>query len=223
MKLAALYSGGKDSNYALYLAQQAGHEVNALVTLFPREGSWMYHVPNVRWTRLQARALGLPQIVEEAGEGEREELEALERVLARTEAEGLVAGAVASDYQYARVGEVCEALGLWVHAPLWRKDPRRLLEEYVEAGFHVLVVAVSAEGLDASWLGRRLDPPACADLAALHERYGVHPIGEGGEYETMVLDGPNFASRLTVRRAEKVWEGSSGVLQLRDVGLHAKT
>lgn len=222
MNLAALYSGGKDSNYALYLAQQAGHAVETLVTLLPQEASWMYHVPNVRWTRLQAEALGIPQVVEEAGAGEVAELEALERALERAAVEGVVAGAVASDYQYARVGEVCERLGLGVYAPLWRKDPARLLTEYVEAGFAILVVAVSAEGMQADWLGRRLDAQACSDLAALHERYGVHPIGEGGEFETMVLDGPNFASRLQVRRAKKVWEGTSGVLEIEDVVLTEK-
>lgn len=222
MRLAALYSGGKDSNYALYLAQQGGHEVKVLVTLFPQEGSWMYHVPNVRWTRLQAQALGLPQVVEEAGEGEAEELEALERALARADVEGLVAGAVASDYQYVRVNDVCESLGLRVHAPLWRKDPHALLREYVDAGLHILIVGVSAEGMDASWLGRRLDAEACEDLAEVHERHGVHPIGEGGEFETLVLDAPNFAFRLEVRRAQKVWEGTSGVLRVEDAALQTK-
>ncbi len=108
MQLASLYSGGKDSNYALYLAQQAGFEVETLVTLLPQEGSWMYHVPNIRWTGLLAQALGIPQVQEKAGEGEEEELEALQRAVSKTEVDGLVVGAVASDYQYSRVNQVCE-------------------------------------------------------------------------------------------------------------------
>lgn len=222
VELAALYSGGKDSNYALYLAQLAGHEVVNLVTVHPEEGSWMYHVPNIRWTGLQAQALGIPQVTERAGEGEERELEALSRALARTEVEGVVVGAVASDYQHARVNKVCDALGLWVHAPLWKKDPRRLLVEYMAAGFHIVVVSVSAEGMGEEWLGRPLDQDACEDILRLSSRYGVHPVGEGGEFETVVLDGPNFSSRLEVLEAEPVWEGSSGTFRILDARLVEK-
>ncbi len=222
MKLAALYSGGKDSTYAIYLARQAGHEVVNLVTVHPAEGSWMYHVPNIRWTELQAKALGIEQLTDEAGEGEERELEALRRILARTEVEGVVVGAIASDYQYTRVNRVCESLRLWVHAPLWRKDPRRLLMEYVAAGFHIIVVGVSAEGMGKDWLGRPLDWDACEDILRLGDRYGVHPVGEGGEFETMVLDGPDFSSRLEVLKAEPLWEGSSGSLRILDARLVQK-
>ncbi len=222
LKLASLYSGGKDSNYALYLAQQAGFDVGTLVTLLPQEGSWLYHVPNVRWTRLQSRALGIPQVLEAAGEGVKEELMALRRALARTETDGLVMGAVASDYQYTRVNHVCEELGLWAYSPMWRKDPSKLLLEYVEAGFQIMVVGAYAEGMDESWLGRILDEEACGEILRLSQRYGMHPVGEGGEFETLVLDGPNFAKRLDVRQAEKVWEGSSGTLQIRKARLVPK-
>ncbi|MFQ5838734.1 MAG: diphthine--ammonia ligase [Thermoplasmata archaeon] len=214
MKLGSLYSGGKDSNYALYLAQQAGLEVETLITMLPQEESWMYHVPNIRWTPLQSQALGIPQVQERSGGGVEEELEALKRALLRAEVEGLVVGAVASDYQFTRVNDVCEEMGLWVYSPMWRKDPSRLLLEYVEAGFQIMVVGVSAEGLNESWLGRIIDPEACNEILELGERYGVHPVGEGGEFETLVLDGPNFSARLEVVEAEKVWEGSSGVLRI---------
>ncbi|MFQ6012840.1 MAG: diphthine--ammonia ligase [Thermoplasmata archaeon] len=215
MHLAALYSGGKDSTYALYLAQQAGFEVTTLVTVLPQEASMMYQVPNVEWTGLSAEALGIPHVQERSEEGVEEELRALRRALEGTHVGGVVVGAIASDYQFVRVHEVCEALGLWVYAPLWRKDPGTLLREYVDAGFAILVVAVSAEGLDASWLGRVLDAEACDDLAELQRTYGVHPTGEGGEFETWVVDGPNFGSRIDIQEAEKRWKGTSGTLLVR--------
>lgn len=219
MRVASLFSGGKDSTYALYLAQQSGLEVTSLVTILPREASMMYQVPNVEWASLSAEALGIPQLQERSEEGVRAELRALKTALGRTDAEAVVVGAVASDFQFVRVHEVCEALGLWVCAPLWRKDPEGLLREYAEAGFRILVVGVSAEGLDASWLGRLLDARARHDLALLHRTHGVHPTGEGGEFETWVLDGPNFRSGIAVREAETRWEGSSGTLLVRDASL----
>ncbi len=223
MKLASLYSGGKDSNYALYLAQQAGLDVKILITMLPQEDSWMYHVPNIRWTGLQSHSLGIPQLTERAGEGVEEELEALERALAKAEVEGVVVGAVASDYQYTRVNQVCEELDLWVYSPMWRKDPRRLLLEYVEAGFQIMVVGVYAEGMDESWLGRIIDAEGCEAILELEEKYGVHPIGEGGEFETLVLDGPNFSTRIEIVEAERDWRGSSGTLHVRNAALIEKS
>lgn len=219
MRLAALYSGGKDSTYALYLAQQSGHEVEVLLTVLPQEGSWMYQVPNVEWAGLSARALGIPHRTVPSGEGVEAELEALRRALAGREVDGVVVGAVASDFQYTRVQQVCEELGLWVYAPLWRKDPAPLLEEYVEAGFRILVVAVAAEGLGEEWLGRPLDEAACRELLVLHRRFGVHPTGEGGEFETWVVDGPNFRAPIEVKEAEVEWSGAAGVLRIRRAAL----
>lgn len=223
MKVAALYSGGKDSNFALYLAQQNGLEVDRLITLLPQEESWMYHVPNIRWTSLQSRALGIPQVMEASQEGEEAELRALKRVLRKAHPEGLVVGAVASDYQYTRVNDVCEELGLWVYAPLWRKDPGRLLREYVGAGFRAIIVGASAEGMDESWLGRVIDEDACEALLDLSKRHGLHPVGEGGEFETLVLDGPNFMSRLEILEAEKEWKVTSGTLVIREAALVDKS
>lgn len=215
MQLAALYSGGKDSTYALYLAQLQGHEVVHLLTLRPQEGSWMYQVPNVEWAALSARALGIPHREVRAGEGVEAELNALRGALEGLDVDGVVAGAVASDFQYTRIHGVCEELGLGAVSPLWRKDPSRLLDEYLEAGFRIRVVAVSAEGMDRAWLGRLLDPGACADLRRLHERYGVHLTGEGGEFETWAVDGPNFVAPVEVEEAEVEWEGRGGVWRVR--------
>lgn len=144
---------------------------------------------------------------------------ALKKALSEVEMDGIVVGAVASDYQHSRVNQVCDELGLWAYAPLWRKDPRRLLLEYVEAGFEIIIVGVYAEGMDQSWLGRVLDIDACEEILDLGRRYGVHPVGEGGEFETLVLDGPNFASRLEIAKAEREWRGSSGTLHVKEAVL----
>ncbi len=221
MEVAALFSGGKDSTYALYLAQQAGMEVSNLLTVLPQEASMMYQVPNVEWAGLSAEALGIPHRTVRSGEGEEAELRALRRGLEGADAKGVVVGAVASDYQFVRVHQVCEALGLWVYTPLWRKDPRALLREYADAGFFILIVAVSAEGLGPTWLGRTLDEDAINELYELQENYGVHPTGEGGEFETWVLDGPNFGARIGIREAEKRWQGTSGTYVVRKAALES--
>ncbi len=217
MRVAALFSGGKDSTYAVYVAQQMGWEVDPLVTIYPREASMMFHHPNVRWTPLLAEALELGHVAAECGEGEAEELAALERVLRDLPVDGVVSGAVASDYQHSRIHGVCHDLGLRTYSPLWRKDQRALLRDILDARFRVCVVGVFAEGLDAEWLGRLLDDDAAEDLEALETRLGVSPTGEGGEYESLVLDGPNFRWPLTLGEATKEWDGVRGVLRVDEL------
>ena len=216
VRVAALFSGGKDSTYAAYLAQQRGWEVTHLISIRPQDpASMLYHVPNLHVTPLLAEAMGLPLVTEDAGRGEAAELEALARALRRTGAEGVVVGAIASDYQHARVNRVAHGLGARVFAPLWRRNPEHLLRDYLAARMDIRFSAVAAEGLDASWLGRPLDEAAAEDLLRLRDRVGLHPCGEGGEFETLVLHAPNFRRRLEVVEAIPVWEGTSGSWNVR--------
>src|SRR3989442_608363 len=131
--------------------------------------------------------------------GEDGELDALRRILRRVDVDGVIVGAIASDYQHARVNRIADEVGLRVFAPLWRRDPTRLVHDYLEAGFDIAFSSVSAEGLDASWLGRRWDDRVIQDLLHLQQTRGVHPCGEG---ERDVLDPVSLACR----------EGSDGVV-----------
>ncbi len=223
MRVACLFSGGKDSTYAAMVAMQRGWEIASLLTIRPEDpASMMFHVPNLHVTPLQAEAMGLPLLEETAGPGEEGELEALRRAFRRADVEGIVVGAIGSDYQHSRVNRVGHELGIRVFAPLWRQDPMRLVHEYLEAGLSIVFSSVSAEGLDASWLGRRWDEPAVADLLRLHETRGVHPCGEGGEFETLVLDGPFFEKRIEVLAADPEWDGTSGTWRVTEARLAPK-
>ena len=63
MKLAALFSGGKDSTYSIYKAKQMGHDVKCLITIFPKSAnSHLLHFPNIELTKLQSETLKIPQI-----------------------------------------------------------------------------------------------------------------------------------------------------------------
>ncbi len=229
----SLFSGGKDSSWALHRALEAGHPVETLLTVHPAEGAYMFHVPATRLAALAAESIGLPlrEVESEvavdaaAGAGEQgdRELEPLEAELERyREAAGglggVVAGAVASEYQASRIGAMCDRLGCELFAPLWGADPLAAGREMVDAGFEIHVIQVAADGLDESWLGRTLDHEALDELAALNERRGVHVLGEGGEYETLVVDGPHMARRLEYDAAVE-WDGVRGELAIDDAWL----
>ncbi len=213
MRLAALCSGGKDSALALWLATEEGHTVERAVAMVPeREDSWMFHYPNIGLVDLFAECAGIPLTKAETS-GEKElELEDLKRVLQGLDVDGVVSGAVASTYQKSRVDRICSELGLESVAPLWGREPEELLSELIGNGFDVLITSVSADGFDESWLGRRIDEGCLEDLKKLREKFKINVEGEGGEYETLVLDAPFFKNRIELLETKKVWRGDGGYL-----------
>ena len=223
MNVAALVSGGKDSALALYRVLESGHNVRYLVTMIPRrEDSWMFHYPNIRLTGLFAEAVGIPLVKSETSGIKEEELEDLRELLATLDVEGIVSGAVFSEYQKSRIDRVCRELGFKSVAPLWHEDPVKLMEELIELGFRVIITGVYAYGFDEKWLGREIDRGVLKALIELNERYEVSVIGEGGEYETLVLDAPCFRKRIQLEKARRVWEDGSGYLLIEEASLEEK-
>ncbi len=223
MKLAALISGGKDSSFAIYMALQEGHEVTNLVTIMPaNEDSYMFHSANIHLTELISQACRIP-LTSLTSSGEKEkELDDLKNALGRVKADGVVVGAIESEYQASRVRRICDEFGLTMYAPLWHKDPETLLREMIKL-MDIRMVKVAAAGMDESWLGRGFDDKIIEDLKALHRRYRVHLAGEGGEYETLVLDAPFYEKRINLLEIRRVWMGDHGILRVVRAELADKT
>lgn len=226
MKLGVLFSGGKDSTFALQLAAQK-ETVECLITVASRnKESFMFHTPNIDVTPLQAEALGLPLVRVET-EGVKEvELKDLEAAIAegkaRFDIEGIVTGAVESVYQTSRVQLICNRLGLWQFNPLWKHNQKVLLETLVKENFQVIISGVFAYPLDETWLGRQIDAEVIARLVELEDRYGISPSGEGGEIETTVLDTPMFGQKIEVTDFAVEARGNSGVYVIKKARLVSK-
>lgn len=227
MQVGVLFSGGKDSTYAAYLAGQRGDELRCLITLSPlRSDSYMFHYPNVRWTALQAGAMHLPQVTLETKGVKEEELADLSKAIELAKRDysiqGVYTGALASVYQKSRVERVCDELGVKAVSPLWHIEPMTHLANILASGFEVIMTGVAALGLDETWLGRPLDEEAVRDLGRLHAKYGVNPGLEGGEGETFVLDCPLFDRRVAVVSSKKHWQGDAGYLEILEARLVPK-
>ncbi|MCU4719164.1 diphthine--ammonia ligase [Halapricum hydrolyticum] len=231
----SLFSGGKDSAWALYRALEAGHPVERLVTVHPAGDSYMYHVPATELAELAAESIGIELLAVEpddfaaettvdAGEQGDAELEPLEAALERLDERldggiaGVTAGAVESEYQTSRIQAMCDRLGAELFAPLWQRDPEELAEAMLDAGFEIRIIQVAAYGLDESWLGRRLNADALAELRGLNDEYGVHVLGEGGEFETLVTDGPHMDRRIELEY-DTEWDGTRGTIRIEDAWL----
>jgi ABC transporter with metal-binding/Fe-S-binding domain ATP-binding protein len=219
-RASALFSGGKDSAYAIYLLQQQGWDIVSLLTVIPRnEGSYMFHHPNVEWTTLQSEALGIPLKTVGSDAEEEKELHDLETLMWGEDVDAFVSGAIASDYQWSRINDICDRLGRPLHSPLWRKEQRAIVEDMLDAGFRIIIVGTYAQGLDESWLGREITTDTLEELVKLEQRYGISVSGEGGEIETFVIDAPNFKWPIRIDEAEKVVSRDSGVYAIRSASL----
>jgi asparagine synthase (glutamine-hydrolysing) len=196
-RLVALTSGGKDSNAALYRMQRRNNEISCLLTLrSENKDSYMFDSKKTQ-THLekQASKLGIPLIVQNT-EGEKEKeledlREGLRKAIDQYKVEGVVAGALASTYQRDRVDKVAKELGLKVFTPLWQENQENYMRWLIREGFEVEITDVAARGLTEEWTGKVLDEDSVEELIDLSEEYGFHAAGEGGEYETRVVDFPD--------------------------------
>jgi ABC transporter with metal-binding/Fe-S-binding domain ATP-binding protein len=223
MRLASLFSGGKDSTYATQLASLQGHEVTHLLTMKSlREDSWMFHTINIGLTPLLAEAQGLEHILVETLGDKEQEIEDLKRSLKNLDVEGIVTGAIASKYQKTRVDRICKDLGIVHISPLWGRSSFELIKEILAAGIEYIITTVAALGLDKSWLGRIIDQKATQELINLSQLYRFDVMGEGGEMETFVLDAPWFKSRIKVESAKIIWEEIRGSYMINNAKLIAK-
>jgi diphthine-ammonia ligase len=220
LRLAALVTGGKDSVLALYRAQQMGHTIEVLATMIPqRDDSYMFHFPNIHLTDHISRALEIPLVKAPTSGIKEKELEDLKKLLASLDVDGVVTGAVLSSYQKERIDRLCDELGIKSVAPLWHQDPLDIMRELIDLKFKVIIVGVYAYGLDQTWLGREINTKTLEKLVELHEKYQISLVGEGGEYESLVLDAPIFKKRIEIVEAETNYANNSGVFVIKEAKL----
>jgi len=223
MRVASLFSGGKDSTYAARIAQKKGLELSYIVSVNPKNpDSYMFHTVNLHLAPLQAKAWGITYIGLESLGKKENEIYDLKEGLSKLDIEGVVSGAIASNYQRTRVNRSCEDLGIVNISPLWGKEREPLIREMLSNKMLIIFSAVAAYGLDDSWLGEELNENKLKNLVQLNKDFGVDISGEGGEYESLVLDAPWFKKRIEIIDAEKKWSGTSGRYKVKKARLVKK-
>ena len=217
--IAALLSTGKDSIYALHLMERQGYEVRCLITIQSKNpDSFMFHTPTVELAKLQARAMGKKLIiVRTSGEKEKELAELEKGILVAKKifrVEGVCSGALFSNYQRERIERICEDLGLRSFSPLWHMPQQEYIEKLEAEGFDSIISKIACYGLNQTWLGRRIDSNATKELAVLEKKFKINVAGEGGEYESLVLDAPLFKQKLAVEFKRKMTNDFTGEIEI---------
>ena len=225
MKLACLFSGGKDSTFAIHLAQKQGHEVVCLLSVFTKsDESHLLHHPNLQWTKLQSESMNIPQLTASSdSEKTEDELSVLSTLLQKAKEkfniEGLVHGGIKSQFQKEKFESLCVEMDLISLAPLWGTDPLQYMNELIDNNFNFIMTTVTSDGLDDTWLGKPILKSEIEILKKLSEKFKFNLNFEGGEAETFVLDCPLFSNPITINQSEKIWDGYRGRFEIVDAGL----
>ncbi|RQD83583.1 diphthine--ammonia ligase, partial [Methanosalsum natronophilum] len=208
-RLGALFSSGKDSNYALYIMLKEKYHVNCLITIKSKNPhSYMFHTPNIDLAQLQAESIDIP-LLEKITDGRKEhELddlkEAIEDAIRIYGINGIVVGAIWSTYQKNRIEKICNDLGLRMFSPLWHMNQETEMRSLLEEGFSFIFSSIAADGLDSSWLGKPISHLDIDKLVKLNEKNGVNIAGEGGEFESFVINGPIYKKKIQIDEYEVI-------------------
>lgn len=214
MKAAILFSGGKDSTYAAYLAKKEGYKLTCLISVFSKnKESYMFHTPSIEQTKYQAEVMDLPLVITETEGIKEQELDDLTDVIREVRdkycIDAIITGALHSDYQASRIQKICDKLNLKCFNPIWHKEEIPYLKELIKAKFRIIIIGVFAYPLDKFWLGRIIDDRFVDEVQILKNKYKIHAAGEGGEFETFVLDCPLFKKELKVKSFKDIKEGEN--------------
>ena len=222
MRVAVLASGGKDSTYASWWAQMQGWSLEALITVkIEGDDSMMFQLQNTEVTEYQAESIGTKWIQVISSGVENDEIDELENAIRSSignEIDALVVGALRSDYQKTRIERMCEKLGIISFCPMWHHDPELHMNSLVNHGFDVRIISVSSEGLDESWLGRKITRESLDELIQLSRKYRFNLDGEGGEFETITLNAPHFKKSIHCE-GEISWDGIRGAWNITKIHL----
>ena len=226
MKLACLFSGGKDSTYAIHLTKKQGHDIVCLLSVFPKsEESHLLHHPNLKWTKLQSESMNIPQLTIHSNADETsDELIVIEKLLQNAkdnfQIDGLVHGGIKSKFQKEKFETLCLKLNLVCIAPLWEMDPKKYMNELIDSNFDFMMITVSSDGLDDQWLGKLILKSDIAILNNLSDKFGFNLNFEGGESETFVLNCPLFSNPIKINKFVKNWDGYRGRFEIVDAELN---
>ncbi|WP_456398860.1 PAB0415 family putative ATP pyrophosphatase [Palaeococcus sp. (in: euryarchaeotes)] len=204
MRGIAFFSGGKDGLYATYLAEKQGIGVPYLLALKTTIGV-SPHYENLSELKRLVDAMGKELLIFGMGKGS----EALVEFISSLDVDYIIAGDVLLEDHLKWVEWLAEKSGTRALEPLWGRNTFELAKEIINAGFEYSIIAVNKEKLSKEWLGYTFSSLGDLELF-LEANPEIDPIGEFGEFHTVVLKCPLFEGRfnlepLEVEESERYW------------------
>lgn len=219
-KVFTSWSGGKDCCLALHRALAEGLDVRYLANTITADGQRSCsHGMSAAVINKQSQALGIPIVQQPTtGDNYRDEFVKMIQSFKEKGITGGVFGDIDFNPHREWIEGICAETGIMPYLPLWGEEQRKLMEEFIDAGFSAVVVAVKVGVLGEEMLGRKIDRNFLASLGK-----DITPCGEAGEYHTLVIDGPIFKKRMEITESNKVTRGDHHFLEITGIQLKAKS
>lgn len=209
MNVAVLYSGGKDSNFAVQYCRERGWNIQYLLSVKPnRKDCYLFHFATVEHTRKQASLLGLKHYMIPCEVADPVQEAALVRdfVLSKEPVEAVVLGGTGlQETQLKSLQSALQPYQVEVFAAHAGLDHDVVMEDMLSQGYEIMITQVASEGLK-NWLGKKITKETFGDLQKDARKHGFHIGGEGGYYDTFVLDAPLFSESISFTETRNVMD-----------------
>jgi uncharacterized protein (TIGR00290 family) len=212
MIASALFSGGKESLHAIYKAEEQGYDVRYLIHLLPSLRMPFTHSKNIDVVKHLASIVNKELILVDLNKGEDEFV----KKLSRLNLDVLVAGDVNVEEHVLWLEKICSKLGINLVEPLYKLPSIRVYDEFINLGFEAMIVAVNLNYIGDEWLSFKISKETSKYF--LSRNKGIDPIGENGEFHTVVTKSPLHLKSLNLKVRRKVIEDYMAYLILEIVG-----
>ncbi len=225
MRVSCLVSGGKDSIYALWCAIHQYEVVSIINFESDKSESLLFHIPNAKYVSLIAEMFSLPLIsIKIKSDDLKEEMKQLVSAIRKSRAEAIVTGGIRSEFQRYHFNRAALLANVKCFNPLWRLSPELIIQDLISNNFEIILISVSSMGLDQNFLGKKLTPRLINKIRDASYGSDLAITGEGGEYESFVLDAPFFPSRIVIQETQIHWDEfrEEGYLEIINASLESK-
>ena len=226
--MAGLFSGGKDSTYAIFKTTLQKHDLCCIMMMHPSsDDSLLFHYPTTNLLDKISNAIGVPVIEHSSNVSEKshevnELTHLVKKAVDEFSIDGLINGCISSRFQLDIFQDICDKLKIKLVSPLWNINSDYYYEQLLGQGFEIIITRVAALGLDSSWLGKTITKDNFATLKKLSLKYQFNITFEGGEAETLVIDCPLYKKRIIIKDHATTWDGIRGIFEILDVDLIEK-
>jgi len=204
---ASLFSGGKESVHAISTVESQSVEVMHLLHEIPTFDS--PHAHNIEALQTLAKSINKRFTIVDLRKGEQELVNSLKNL----NVEALVAGDINVPQHITWLKNICNQAGIKLLEPLFGKETSILFREmFSQPRFKATIIGVNTKYLSDEWLEFTISSETAEDF--LSRTRHIDPLGENGEFHTIVVESPLYSSAFKVKPLERITEKDMTYLRL---------
>jgi len=212
MDVAVLYSGGKDSTFAIEHCMLRGWRIKYLISVKPtRKDCFLFHFATVEHTKDLAKILDIPHFYVKCRVADPiREANIIKRVVEKNQKKMridavVLGGTGLQKTQLKSIQNALMPLKVDAFAAHAGEEHDIVVEQMLDKGYEIMITQIASDGLK-NWLGKKLTKDNFAELRKDSIKYGFHIGFEGGYADTLVTDCPLFTKRIEVDDMSVIFE-----------------